>query len=165
MKAIAKRLRFWVTLVVVSGSSVIWALGFFHSPLMRPEIEAERLFVNRYMEDNAPHLLAEKALAEAYWHRYLDVRNDAYFGKDGPMGIYGAREHYKQHGRREGRIFAIIPTPEDLALEQQLAEAYWQRYPEVGRSTIWGRTGALGILGARDYHYYYGRFRGHKWGL
>jgi hypothetical protein len=165
MKTTAKRLRFWITLVVVSGSSVIWTLGFFHSPLMRPEMERERLFVKRYVEDNAPDLLAEKVLAEAYWKRYQDVKMDAYYGPKGPMGIYGAGEHYQQHGRREGRIFAPIHTPEDPAFEQQLAEAYWQRYPDVAASNVWGRAGTLGILGPRDYYTYYGRFLGHSWGL
>ena len=161
----AKHLKFWITMLVAACSSAIWALGFLQSPLMKPEIERERLYVKRYMQDNAPDLLAEKVLAEAYWHRYQDVKNDAYYGKNGPMGIHGAREHYEQHGRREGRIFAPIHTPEDLALEQQLAEAYWHRYPEVASSNIWGRMGTLGILGPRDYHSHYGRFRGHKWGL
>jgi len=165
MTSTVKHLRFWITLVVASTSFFIWTLGLLQSPLTRPEIERERLFVKKYLQDNAPDLLAEKALAEAYLKRYEDVRQDAYYGPNGPMGIYGAGEHYEQHGRREGRIFAPIHAPEDLAFEQQLAEAYWQRYPDIAASNVWGRGGTLGILGPRDYYTYYGRFLGHSWGL
>jgi hypothetical protein len=81
------------------------------------------------------------------------------------MGIYGAREHFTQYGKREGRIFGPIIIPDDLAYEQRLAEAYWQRYPDVEKSAIWGRYGTLGVLGPRDYYHYYGRHLSHKWGV
>lgn len=48
---------------------------------------------------------AEEALARAYWERYPDVRASALYGEKGRLGILGAREHYMQHGRREGRIW------------------------------------------------------------
>lgn len=161
----AQRINFWISVVVLISSAVIWAAGLFQSPLFNPEILQERLFVQRYQKEHASDHLAEKILAEAYWKRYADVRNDPYFGEKGPMGIFGAREHYKQHGKREGRIYAPVHIPGDMAHEQQLAEAYWQRYPEIAKSDVWGRGGTLGVLGPRDYYYHYGRFRGHKWGL
>lgn len=161
----AYRYNFWVTVTVLTVSCVIWLIGFLQSPLFRPEIHQERLLAEKYSKEQAPDYLAEKSLAEAYWQRYPDVIDHFYYGKQGPMGIYGAREHYQQHGKREGRIFAPIIIPDDLDYEKQLAEAYWQRYPDVEKSTIWGRGGSLGILGPRDYHHHYGRHLNHRWGV
>lgn len=48
---------------------------------------------------------AEAALAHAYWERYPDVRASALYGEKGHLGILGAREHFMQHGRREGRVW------------------------------------------------------------
>lgn len=157
--------NFWVTVTVLTISCVIWLIGFLQSPLFRPEIHQERLLAEKYSKQKGPDYQAEKILAEAYWQRYPDVINHSYYGKQGPMGIYGAREHYKQHGKPEGRIFAPIFIPDDFAYEQQLAEAYWQRYPDVEKSAIWGRGGTLGILGPRDYYHYFGRHLNHRWGV
>lgn len=46
-----------------------------------------------------------RSAAEAYWDRYPDIREHYYFGEHGPLGLDGARQHYLQHGRREGRIY------------------------------------------------------------
>ncbi len=80
------------------------------------------------------------------------------------MGIWGARDHFLQHGKREGRIFSPVPESDDMVLEKRLAEIYWKRYPEIEKSSIWGRKGELGILGPRDYHTHRGRFQGKVWG-
>jgi len=69
----------------------------------------------RYSKEFAPDQQAEKILAEAYWRRYPDVRNDPYYGKHGPMGFKGAREHFEQHGKYEGRILTPILIPDNLA--------------------------------------------------
>ena len=47
--------------------------------------------------------VAEAAAANVYWQRYPDIADDAYYGRSGPLGILGARQHYGDHGRREGR--------------------------------------------------------------
>lgn len=157
--------KFWVTGVALAISCVIWLIGFLQSPLFRPEIYQERLRAEKLLKEQSPDYLAEKNLAEAYWMRYPDIIDHSYYGKQGPMGVYGAREHFKQHGKREGRIFAPIIIPDDLAYERQLAEAYWLRYPDVEKSAIWGRDGALGILGPRDHYHYFGRHLNHRWGV
>lgn len=161
----SQHIRLLVSAAVLISSTVIWGVGLKQSPLFQPEIQKEFLYVKRYKMEHTPDRLAEKILAEAYWLRYPDIRSDGYFGEKGPIGIYGAREHYEQHGKREGRLYAPISIPGDLVREQLLAEAYWLRYPEIARSKVWGRKGTLGILGPRDFYYHYGRFRGHKWGL
>lgn len=48
---------------------------------------------------------AEEALARAYWARYPDVRSSPLYGEGGSLGVLGAREHFMQHGRREGRVW------------------------------------------------------------
>jgi len=155
--------------VIVTGvaatSIAVWGIGLLKSPLFDPVMHREQLFVARYKKNNAPDHIVEKTLSEAYYKRYQDVKVHPYFGEKGPMGIYGAREHYLQHGQREGRVFAPLHVPDDLAFEQRLAEAYWSRYPEIAENSVWGRQGSLGVLGPRDYYLHYGRHRGHFWGV
>lgn len=149
---------------VVAASIFMWLQGFIQSPMVRPEIAEQRKFTEKYLQENAPDLQAERNLAEAYWTRYRDVKEDSHFGSDGPTGIFGARAHYNQHGKREGRVFGPIPAPDDLVLEQQLAELYWRRYPKIEQSAAWGRKSQLGILGPRDHYHYHGRHSDLRWG-
>lgn len=160
-------LKIILALITFSAMAVglyYYAKGFAHSPMLNTNAEAENRYLQKFIETNDQNLREEKLLAESYWQRYKDVRRDRYWGRNGPMGIWGARDHYQQHGRREGRIFRPLPEPEDLNLEKELAEVYWKRYPEIENNSIWGRNGALGILGPRDYHTYRGRFQGKIWG-
>ena len=55
--------------------------------------------------DVGTDLQQEAALADAYWRRYGDVAADSVVGRDGALGVFGAREHYNRHGRRENRIW------------------------------------------------------------
>lgn len=50
---------------------------------------------------------AEEAEAKAYWGRYPDVAANDYYGPGGPLGLLGARQHYRDHGRREGRRWGL----------------------------------------------------------
>lgn len=50
-------------------------------------------------------------------------------------------------------------NPEYLA-EKKLAEAYWQRYPDVNLSEYWGPTGPLRIFGPHDHYKQYGQQEG-----
>ena len=149
--------------VVVAVSSLLWTQGFLQSPMIRPELAEQRTFTEKYLQDNAPDLQAERSLAEAYWTRYRDVKVDRHFGINGPSGIFGARAHYEQHGKREGRVFGPIHIPDDLQREERLAEIYWRRYPEIEQSSSWGRNSQLGILGPRDHYLYHGRHSGLRW--
>lgn len=93
--------------VVVTGimttSCVLWIFGLFTSPLTSPSTKAERRYVETYIQSHSPDLDKVRVLAELYWKRYPDVGQDHHYGRNGIMGIYGARNHYDQHGKVEGR--------------------------------------------------------------
>jgi len=48
--------------------------------------------------------IAADPLEEAYWNRYPDVAADPYFGRGSKLG---AAEHYRRHGKAEGRIWGL----------------------------------------------------------
>ena len=156
--------RFLLTATAMSIAVLLWFQGFVASPLSSPQRVSEKRFLHDYLERNKPDLQEERVLAESYWLRYKDIREDPFWGEQGRMGIWGARDHYKQFGKREGRIYQPIIRPTDMQKEQKLAEAYWQRYPEIRRSAIWGEKSSLGILGPRDHYHYVGKKRGKIWG-
>ncbi len=143
----------------------LWFKGFAESPLMHPQKLNEIRFLNDYLERNRPDLKEERDLAQSYWLRYPDVREDPYWGENGPMGIWGPRDHYTMHGKREGRIYQLVLIPDDLDRERALAEAYWNRYPDIHQSSIWGEKSSLGILGPRDHYRYIGSQQGRLWGM
>lgn len=153
-----------LTLSAICASVFYYVTGMLQSPLSDHRYTAEAGFLRKYINDNDPDLQEEKALAEGYWLRYPDVKINHYWGVDGPMGIWGPRDHYLQHGKREGRIFQPIHRPSDMTGEAELAEAYWNRYPVIKTSPIWGVDAPLGILGPRDHYRYRGRFEGKIWG-
>jgi len=69
---------------------------------------------------------------------------------------------------RQQRDYAariIREEPRDDAAERALAEAYWQRYPDVAADPTFGRRGRLGINGAREHFQRHGRHEGRIWGL
>ncbi|OGR17101.1 MAG: hypothetical protein A2X81_12765 [Desulfobacterales bacterium GWB2_56_26] len=157
-------LRLLVCVAAVLIATLLWFEGLFHSPLMDPRRQTERKFVSNYVRANTPDSEKERLLADSYWRRYRDVREDAYWGENGPMGIWGPRDHYRQHGRKEGRIFRPVTEAPDPEAEKTLARAYWDRYPNVRGSPIWGENSDLGILGPRDHFIHIGRFLGLTWG-
>lgn len=158
-----KKWKLLITSAVLVVCVTLWLQGLLNSPVVNPDMRREHQFLNRYLQDHAPDLQTERDLAHDYWHRYPDVRTDPYFGEKGPAGIFGAREHYRLHGKSEGRIFAPIIIPEDMEREKQRAEDYWRRYPDIEKSAVWGRKGTLGILGPRDHYFYRGRHSGRIW--
>lgn len=89
--------------IVMFTAVGLWLLGMMTSPITSPQNRQQRLFVDNYIQNNAPDLEKVRLLAEIYWQRYPDVGSDAHFGRHGIMGIYGARAHYDQHGKIEGR--------------------------------------------------------------
>jgi hypothetical protein len=98
----------WRLGVAVCAAVMSWAIylyGATHSALLdRPEA-ARQAYLTKVIKDGAPDLAAERELAERYWQRYPDVAADGYFGRGGAIGIFGAREHFDRHGRREGRLW------------------------------------------------------------
>jgi hypothetical protein len=153
-----------VILGIMAISAWLWFDGLARSPFFTPALLEERRYVQRYILEHAPDNAEERMLAYAYWHRYPDVREDGHYGKEGTMGIFGARKHYEQHGRHEGRVYGPLIIPDNLERERKLAEAYWRRYPGIAKSVTWGRESDLGILGPRDHFRYRGREKGYEWG-
>ncbi len=90
----------------------VYAYGALNSPLLDGTQAARQAFLRGILADRAPDMEGEEALAEAYWQHYPDVGADPFFGRDGEMGVHGAREHYQMHGRREGRQWPVITKPE-----------------------------------------------------
>ena len=155
--------------VVIAGTAMVvavvfWTRGLLQSPIFHPGHKGEGRLISPSFRDNSPHMQQEKNLAESYWRRYRDVREDSHWGEKGAMGIQGPRDHYSKFGVREGRIFAPVIFAKDPAHEKQLAEAYWQRYPDVRKSAIWGEDSALQYLGPRDHYTYLGQYEGRIWG-
>lgn len=155
---------FLVAITAITSSSVLWLQGLVYSPLFDRELHSEEKFIREFIDSNSLDYQQEKVLAESYWLRYRDIRKNNYWGINGPMGVWGPRDHFIQHGKREGRIFKPVHQPENLETEEQLAEIYWQNYPEIRSSPIWGEKSSLGILGPRDHFRYFGRLQGKIWG-
>lgn len=165
MKIFLNLLKIFLIAAVVGSSVFFWLRGFLNSPFMIPELKTEKEYLDDYILANSPDNKREKQLAEAYWLRYRDVMTNDHWGKNGPLSIWGPRDHYKIHGKKEGRIFGPVSYPKDLQLEAKLAQAYWKRYPDIAASEVWGRNSQLGILGPRDHFKYIGKGQGRVWGL
>ena len=101
--------RHWHWLVPVLAL-VLYGQAARHSPAFDSD---QRLRLAFLKQTAAEHAAApdgqERVLAEAYWQRYPDIAAHPYFGTHGQLGIPGAREHYQQHGRREGRLWGPAP--------------------------------------------------------
>jgi len=80
----------------------IYGYGLAHSPLINPEILTQRqLLAHHASQATDPE--ETRHLANAYWLRNPDVSKDPYYGRDGKLGDFGAAEHFRQHGKKEGR--------------------------------------------------------------
>ncbi len=154
----------WIITVIILLSILLWVHGLQTSQILDAERQAQKLKAAVQLRDAAADRTDELQLARAYWLRYGDIRLHPLYGENGPLGISGARTHFRQHGRHEGRIYGPLAEPEDPEKERELAEAYWSRYPEVAASQVWGRKSALGIRGPRDHYRYIGRQQNRIWG-
>jgi hypothetical protein len=156
--------RFLLTTSTLIICTALWCHGMLNSVILNPELLEQRNRVTSYGDKNRADTEAERALAEGYWLRYPDIRQDPAYGENGTMGIFGPRTHFEQHGKHENRIFAPVTIPDDPVRERELAETYWKRYPEIEKNVIWGRKSGLGILGPRDHYLFIGKEAGWKWG-
>ena len=96
------RLPVWGGFAAFAAGLAVYAVSALHSPLMDEKSgETMRVLARGANIDTA----AEEKLARAYWARYPDVAAHGVYGEHGKMGVLGAREHFMQHGRREGRIW------------------------------------------------------------
>jgi hypothetical protein len=159
-----KTLAMAISSLLLLVAVALWVEGVLHSPLVDEKLAIEQAYIAAHISANARSDEEERLLAQGYWRRYRDVRLDRHWGENGPMGIHGPRDHYRQHGRREGRIFKPLVSAEDLAAERILAESYWRRHPEVRNSWIWGEHADLGVLGPRDHFIHVGSGLGYQWG-
>ncbi len=87
----------------------IYFWGAVDSPLFDSRRGAEKAYVDRAIRSHRTDPAAERALAEAYWTRNTDVAGDAYYGRNGKLGLAGARAHYERYGRAEGRKWGLEP--------------------------------------------------------
>lgn len=154
-----------ITALACGTSLVFWLIGLLHMPADSKQIAKENTYTNEVLMAHSPDYVREKKLAESYWFRYPSLQTNTNWGKDGPKGIWGPRDHYRTHGRFDGWIWGPIIRPKDLVREKKLAEAYWNRYPEIANSKVWGRKSNMGLLAPRDHYHYVGRILGNKWGL
>ena len=98
-----KHSKFPLRLTVFAGISlalVAYFVGAWHSPLLDREL---KLRFDAFTQAKAWNEEEERSLAKAYWNRYADVAADSYYGRKGTLGVWGAREHFNYHGKREGR--------------------------------------------------------------
>ncbi|KJS00939.1 MAG: hypothetical protein VR65_11135 [Desulfobulbaceae bacterium BRH_c16a] len=158
-----KNLPVAITCIALIAAAALWMRGFLQSPMVHPERKVEGKFIAGSRQADAPNPQREKILAASYWQRYRDIRENGHWGEKGSMGIWGPRDHFRKHGKREGRIFAPIIKAEDAASEKRLAESYWKRYPDVRNSSVWGKESDLQLLGPRDHFIHIGRFEGRIW--
>ncbi len=96
------KVRWFVAGVAVAGALAIYLWGTFTSPVFDQQRHRERAYLRAQLASSEQRLEQEAALAEAYWLRYPDVAADPTYGRDS-MGIEGARAHYRNHGKAEGR--------------------------------------------------------------
>lgn len=95
---------FWLVTTVIFGLALLaYAWQASGTKLLsRAQGDRDRYLAEVVLENTADHR-ALQARARDYWQRNPDVAGDAYYGNDGPLGVLGARQHYEDHGRREGR--------------------------------------------------------------
>ena len=160
----SEKARLSLTVGTLGLSLIFWLHGLLSSPILHPDALAEKRFATIHQRDSAPDLQERQALAQAYWMRYADIREDPFYGEHGVNGLLGAWKHYEQHGKHEGRIFGPIPEIDNADNEKILAEAYWQRYPDIAASKVWGRKSELAFRGPRDHYRYVGKHQNRIWG-
>lgn len=93
--------------VIFIASLVAFGIGFVRSPVIDDVYAQERVVLNKHARRAHVDVVRERALAQAYWQRNPDVARDGFFGVDGALGTFGAREHYDRHGRLEGRRWGL----------------------------------------------------------
>ncbi len=150
--------------LICAVSALLWWVQALQSPFLNEQEHDSRRYRQTSHEKRAPELQELRQLASDYWLRYADIRIHPLWGEGGRFGIEGPLNHYRLHGKKEGRIYAKISRPEDLEREKWLARAYWQRYPAVASSEVWGENSLLGVLGPRDHYRFFGRKMGLRWG-
>jgi len=102
-----RRSRVLIGSAVMLAAIAVYAAGALRSPVWNDKLYAEQQRLQAIRAAENRESAEERALAEAYWERYPDVARSPDYGVDGPLGIHGAREHYRRHGRFEGRKWGL----------------------------------------------------------
>ncbi len=100
------KVRWVLAGAALAGALAIYLWGAFTSPVFDQQRYRERAFVREQLAQAELRSEREAALAEAYWLRYPDVAADPTYGR-GSIGIEGARAHYRNHGKAEGRAWGL----------------------------------------------------------
>ncbi len=82
-----------------------YGYGAFTSSLLDRGLAGKRAYLMTVSRMPEMDIAEVRRQAEAYWDRYPNVANNWHFGRNGELGIYGARTHYLRHGRYEGRVW------------------------------------------------------------
>lgn len=96
--------------LVFAASIVLYAILAMHSPLAGVDRHREAVVATEFARLSGAGQACERRLAALYWQANPDVSESAYFGRAGPLGMLGAREHFDRHGRREGRLWPKAGT-------------------------------------------------------
>ena len=103
-----KSARRWELRLSYAGFALalfVFAFGAWDSPLIDRARRSQVEFLSRFAQTGQLDEGREAELAASYWSQYSDVAADSFFGREGRLGVWGAREHYKRHGKREGRVW------------------------------------------------------------
>lgn len=103
----SKWARYALAVLSTVAGVFFWLTGVQNSPLLHKEMLVEWANTRKIIFEQSPDYAVEKPLAEAYWQRYPDIRKDKVWGEKGTMGIRGPRDHFRIHGKREGRIWGL----------------------------------------------------------
>ena len=82
----------------------LWgAVGFClqtaaHSALLDHPAKGRQVVISLVGIQHQFDRVRDAGFARIYWKWYLDVGRDEYFGQDGVLGTFGAREHYNRQG-------------------------------------------------------------------
>lgn len=97
----------WVAGLGFVASLMVFGVGLVHSPVIDDVLAQERVVLNKHARSDQVDVIRETLFAQAYWARNPDVAASSFFGVNGALGIFGAREHYDRHGRLEGRKWGL----------------------------------------------------------
>ena len=95
----------WIAYTAIALAFVTYGFAALDSPLLDRERKRQLEILSHHSQGGARSEEEERKLAEAYWSQNADVASDLYFGREGTLGIWGAREHFDRHGKREGRLW------------------------------------------------------------
>jgi hypothetical protein len=101
----APRIQIAGAAVCIIAALSLYAYGYLNEPRLRDGDAQQRAYARQVLKSQSRDMGQEAALAEVYWRRYGDVAADPIVGQNGALGVFGAREHYNRHGRRENRIW------------------------------------------------------------